>query len=150
MLPTEFVAAEPPVTQPAPHQLFRPGVILAKLAGAGDVGHLFRLVKAYLNLLVDIHPEVVELLKDKNVAPKTIKLLRQVSGVRQIEIAEFMVGAGNYTHGFAAALVLGTDPEQLAKPAAVKKHKGFSREAIARMEQEIQTHISQINFTSWS
>jgi hypothetical protein len=81
---------------------------------------------------------VVELLKDKNVAPKTIKLLRQVSGVRQIEIAEFMVGAGNYTHGFAAALVLGTDPEQLAKPAAVKKHKGFSREAIARMEQEIQ------------
>ena len=39
MLAAEFVATEPPVAQPAPHQFFRPGFILAKLAGAGDVGH---------------------------------------------------------------------------------------------------------------
>ena len=39
MLAAKLVAAEPPVTKPAPHQLFCPSVILAKLAGACDVGH---------------------------------------------------------------------------------------------------------------
>ena len=39
MLAAEFVAAEPPVAQPAPHELFRPGFNPAKLAGASDVGH---------------------------------------------------------------------------------------------------------------
>ena len=34
--------------------------------------------------------------------------------------------------------VLGTAPDLLAKPVAVKKHKGMSRESIARLEQEIQ------------
>jgi hypothetical protein len=39
MLTAEFVAVEPSVTQPAPHELFRPRFIVAKLAGAFDVGH---------------------------------------------------------------------------------------------------------------
>ena len=39
MLAAKLVAAETPVAQPAPHELFRPGFILAKLAGAGDFGH---------------------------------------------------------------------------------------------------------------
>ena len=39
MLAAKLVAVEPPVAQPAPHEFFRPGFILAKLAGAGDFGH---------------------------------------------------------------------------------------------------------------
>jgi len=39
MLAAEFVAAEPPVAQPAPHQFFGPCFLFAKLAGAGDFGH---------------------------------------------------------------------------------------------------------------
>jgi hypothetical protein len=35
----KFVAAEAPTAQPAPDKFFRPGFILAKLAGAFDVGH---------------------------------------------------------------------------------------------------------------
>ena len=34
--------------------------------------------------------------------------------------------------------MLGTHPDLVAKPIAVKKHKGMSRESIARLEQEIQ------------
>jgi len=45
MLAAELVAAEPPVTQPAPHQFFRPGFIFAKLAGADDVSHDGKLIK---------------------------------------------------------------------------------------------------------
>ena len=46
MLPAEFVAAEPAVTQPAPHEIFRPGFHLAKLAGALSVGHVGNLSRA--------------------------------------------------------------------------------------------------------
>ena len=36
---TEFVGAETPVTQPTPHELFRPSLLLALSAGAGCIGH---------------------------------------------------------------------------------------------------------------
>ena len=39
MLPTEFVPTETPVTQPTPHELFRPGFFFAEYAGAFDIGH---------------------------------------------------------------------------------------------------------------
>jgi hypothetical protein len=39
MLAAEFVAAKTPGAQPAPHELFRPSVIAAKLSGALDFGH---------------------------------------------------------------------------------------------------------------
>jgi hypothetical protein len=39
MLTAEFIAVETPVAQPAPHELFRPSVIAAKLSGALDFGH---------------------------------------------------------------------------------------------------------------
>ena len=43
MLASEFVTAESAVAQPAPHELLRPSLILAKLAGAGDFGHAGKL-----------------------------------------------------------------------------------------------------------
>ena len=39
MLAAEFVAAEAPVAQPVPDELFRPRFRFAKLPGAFDVGH---------------------------------------------------------------------------------------------------------------
>ena len=39
MLPTKFVAGEPPVAEPAPDEFFRPRFPFAKLACAFDVGH---------------------------------------------------------------------------------------------------------------
>ena len=96
-----------------------------------------RVVKAFLNLLSEIHEEVADLLKDKNISPRTLRLLRKVNGVRQIEIAELMVGAENYTNGYVEALILGTPKDQLSKVVVTKKRKGFSPENIARMEQEM-------------
>jgi len=52
-------------------------------------------------------------LKDKAIAPKAIWLLRKVTGIRQIEIAELMVSANNFTKLYADALVLGTPKDQL-------------------------------------
>jgi hypothetical protein len=98
-----------------------------------------RVVKAFMNLLVGIHTEVAELLKDKNVAPSTLRLLRQVSAVRQIEIAELMVATHSYSHSYVEALVLATPEDQLVEVVKPKKRpKGLSPEDRAKMEQEME------------
>jgi hypothetical protein len=43
MLAAKFIAAETAVTQPAPHEFFRPSFLFAKLAGAFDIGHEVRI-----------------------------------------------------------------------------------------------------------
>src|SRR6266700_1036301 len=80
-------------------------------------------VKSSMALLDGIHEEAVDLLKDKAIAPKAIWLLRKVTGVRQIEIAELMVSANNFTKGYAEALVLGTPKDQLVNPEEPKQKK---------------------------
>ena len=60
-----------------------------------------------------------------------------LTGVRQLEIAELMVGAENYTSAYAEASLLGTPKDQLTKAVTTKQRKGFSPEHIARMEQEM-------------
>lgn len=96
-------------------------------------------VKAAMTLLDGIHPEAVDLLKDKPISPKAIRLLRKVKGVRQIEIAEFMVSANNYTSGYAEALTLGTPRDQLANPEEPKQKEGMTPDEIARMEAEMES-----------
>jgi len=98
-----------------------------------------RVVKAFVNLLAGIHEDVAEMLKDKSISPGTIKLLRRVNGVRQIAIAELMVASDNYTNGYVEALILGTPPDQRVKPAVAKKRKGFSRETIGHLQEEMAT-----------
>ena len=94
-------------------------------------------VKASMSLLDGINPEAADLLKDKAISPKAIRLLKKVSGVRQIEIAELMASTNNYTKGYAEALVLGTPKDQLLHPQEPKK-KGMSREEIAKLEREME------------
>jgi hypothetical protein len=113
------------------------GVSLERVAAALNIP--VRIVQAFMNLLVGIHPDVAELLKDKNISPGTIKLLRRVNGVRQIAIAELMVASENYTNSYVEALILGTPPDQLTKKVETKKRKGFSKEGIARLEDEMAT-----------
>jgi ParB-like chromosome segregation protein Spo0J len=96
-------------------------------------------IRAALTLLDGIHEEAAELLKDKIICPKAIRLLRKVNNVRQIEIAELMVSANNFTSGYAEALVLGTPQDQLANPEVPKRKEGLTQDEIARMEQEMES-----------
>jgi hypothetical protein len=92
-----------------------------------------------MKLLDGIHEEAVDLLKDKAICPKAIRLLKQVGCVRQIEIAELMVSANNYTAGYAEALVLGTPRDQLAQPEKPKVKEGLTPEQIGKLEQEMES-----------
>lgn len=96
-----------------------------------------RVVLASMRLLDGIHEEAADMLKDKSISPKALRLLRKVTGVRQIEIAELMVSANNYFAGYAEALVLGTPKDQLVNAEEPKKKEGLSSEEIARMEEEM-------------
>ena len=113
------------------------GVRPERIAAALNIS--VRDVKASMSLLDGIHEEAADLFKDKAISPKAIRILRKVTGVRQIEIAELMVSANNFTKGYAEALVLGTPKDQLANPNEPKKKEGMSREDIAKMEQEMES-----------
>jgi hypothetical protein len=70
---------------------------------------------------------------------KVLCLLKKVSGVRQIEIAEFLVSSNNFTVGYVEAMVMGTPKDQWAKAEQPVKKKGLSVEEIARLEREMET-----------
>lgn len=95
-------------------------------------------VKATLRLLDGIHPEAAELLKNTGVCPQTIRILKKVSGVRQIEMAEVMVSTNNFTRGYAEALYIGTPKTQLVEPEKGKTKPGMTAEEIGRMEHEME------------
>ena len=113
------------------------GVSPEKLAAALNMP--LRVVHASINLLNGIHEDAAELLKDKPICPKALRLFKQVNGMRQIEMAETMVAMNNFVAGYAEALVLGTPQHQLVNPDEPKKKAGMTPEEIARMEAEMES-----------
>jgi ParB-like chromosome segregation protein Spo0J len=111
------------------------GVSEEKLAKALDVdiGH----IKRRRILLDGINPEVVEMLKDRVVGTVTFDVLRKMGPVRQLEAAELMQSASNFTVGYARALLAATKQADLAKPEQSKHIDGMTPEQMARMEREM-------------
>lgn len=87
-------------------------------------------------LLDGIHNEAVQILKDKPITERALGVLKNVKALRQIEMAQLMVSANNYTFAYVRALLVGTNREQLVKPDEPKKVRGMSAEDVTRMEKE--------------
>jgi hypothetical protein len=100
-----------------------------------DVGK----IKSSVNLLDGIHPDAVDLLKDKHITATALRMFCKVKAVRQIDMAQLMVGGNNFTRAYAEALVVGTPADQLVESSKPKKVPGMSHEEIARMEKEMET-----------
>ena len=113
------------------------GVPEEKLARALNLD--IKLIKRRSTLLEGICPEVVELLKDKTVNPVSFDMLRKMKPFRQIEVAELMLTAGNWTSSYAKALLAATKQEDLVKPNQPKKIAGLGAEQMARMEREMSS-----------
>jgi len=111
------------------------GVAVERIAAALDMD--VKEIKSRLNMLRGIHEETVELLKDKQVSPAVFWILKRVTPVRQIEIAELMVGANNFTRGYAEGLFMVTPKDQLVDPQ-IPKSKNISPEDLAKMEAEME------------
>ena len=113
------------------------GASLERIAAALNISP--RLVQASMNLLNGINDEAVDLLKDKPISPQALRLMKKVTGERQIEMARMMIDANNFHAGYAEGLVLGTRKDQLVSADLPKRKKGMTAEAIAKMVQEMET-----------
>jgi hypothetical protein len=99
-----------------------------------DVGAI-RLKRDLLN---GICPEAVTLLKDRRITVAAIRELRRVSPMRQIEMAELMVAANNFSTGYAKCLIAGTADKDLVGTDKTKMLPGMKPEDAARMEREME------------
>jgi ParB-like chromosome segregation protein Spo0J len=112
------------------------GVSEEKLAKALNLD--VRGIKRRRVLLVGICPEAIELLKDKSVNSRTFDILRKMKPMRQIEAAELMTTAGNYSLSYARALLAATRQADLVRSDEPKKIAGMTPEQMARMEREME------------
>lgn len=111
------------------------GVPEEKLARALNVD--VKVIRQRRHLLAGISPDVAELLKDKPVGHHAFQKLRKMKPIRQLEVAELMVSANNYTVSYAKALLATSKPGDLHKPDELKKATGLSAEQMARLEREM-------------
>lgn len=93
-------------------------------------------IKEKANLLNGICPEVIELLKNKQMSAQVFPVLRKMKPVRQIECTELMLAANIITVKYAKALLL-TTPEHMLNAVKKTKSKGESAEVIQKLESEI-------------
>lgn len=111
------------------------GVPEEKLARALNVD--VKVIRQRRHLLSGISADVAELLKDKPVGHHAFQKLRKMKPIRQLEVAELMVSANNYTVSYAKALLATSKPADLHKPDELKKATGLSAEQMARLEREM-------------
>ncbi|MBP8256555.1 MAG: ParB N-terminal domain-containing protein [Opitutaceae bacterium] len=96
-------------------------------------------IRRGMNLLDRIHPDAVDMLKDKPITEGALRLFKKVKEVRQLDFAHLMVSMGNYTVGYARALLIATPPEMLVKPHSPKAVRGLKAEDLTQMEKEMET-----------
>ncbi|MBV9940075.1 MAG: ParB N-terminal domain-containing protein, partial [Acidobacteriaceae bacterium] len=121
------------------------GVSQERLARALNinVGSLQRRVR----MLEGVCAEALSLLKDKPCPVRTFEVLKKMNPLRQIEAAELLINANNYSAPYASAIYVSTPQDQLVNASRPKRVKGMTPEAMGRMERELaqlQENISSI------
>lgn len=111
------------------------GVTEDKLAKALDID--IRVLKRRRTMLNGVAPEVVEMFKDRIVSQVVFETLRKMKPMRQIEAAELMCTAGNFSSSYGKAILAATKQSDLAHPERGKRINGMTMEQMARMEREM-------------
>lgn len=108
------------------------GVDEVRLASALNID--IKSIRSKINLLNGICPEVIELLKDRELSANVFSLLKKMKPVRQIECAELMTTLNNLTVPYAKALLMTTPPNMLVDSKKNSKKTSNSFEAIRKIE----------------
>ena len=99
-----------------------------------DVGAL----RKKRDLLEGICPEAVELIKDRNITPGALRIMRKVVPLRQIAMAELMIAAHKFTETHAKVLLAATSPDDLVEKEPLRELDGVRRQDLAVIEREMQ------------
>ena len=83
------------------------------------------------------------MLKERRVSHATFGSLRKMKPLRQIEAAELMISASNFTSPFAAAILGVTKPEMLATPPK-RAPRSDQPHASALLEEATEVLISDL------
>ena len=98
-------------------------------------------IRQRFRLLDGICAEAVEILSDKPCPAHIFRILRKMKPLRQLEAAELMEGQKNYSVSFATAILVATQPHQLAIDVKSKRRKSDSEppssDSMARLEREL-------------
>lgn len=124
------------------------GVPEARIAAALNVD--VALIRRKRTLLNGICPEAAELLKSKHCPVNSFRFLRKMKPLRQIQAAELMIAANNYTVAYTEAILAATDADDLVDGALKKEPAGVTREQAERMKTEmasLQKNIKLIEGT---
>lgn len=124
------------------------GVPEARIAAALNVDVV--LIRRKRTLLNGICPEAAELLKAKHCPINCFQSLRKMKPMRQIQAAELMIAANNYSAVYAEAILAATDNNDLVDPAQKKAPPGVTREQADLMKTEmanLQKNIKLIEDT---
>ena len=91
------------------------------------------------DLLAGICPEAVELLRQRRASAGAIREMKRVKPMRQIEMAELMIAANNYTTSYARCLVIATRQDQIVEvtdDADEAETHGLEPQDLARIQTE--------------
>lgn len=111
------------------------GVSETRIAAALNVD--VALIRRKRTLLNGICPEAAELLKARHCPINSFRSLRKMKPLRQIQAAELMIAANNFTVPYVDAILAATDPADLVDPASKKETPGITREQAERMKTEM-------------
>ena len=96
-------------------------------------------VKQKRDLLTDICPEAIELLKTRRASAGALREMKRVKPMRQIEIAELMIASNNCTAVYAKCLVIATPPDQRLDTEVPAAPAGIEPRDLARLQTEMET-----------
>ena len=90
------------------------------------------------SLLDGICPDAAEILKNRKFQVGTVRAIKQMKPIRQVEMVELMVAANNFSRTYAWALLMATPAEQLKEPEKKKMIGELTDDERRRMELELE------------
>ena len=90
------------------------------------------------DLLEGICKEAAEILKTRQMSHLVFGLLKKMKPMRQIEVAELLATASNFSVPYTKALLAATKPDLLVDPEKHKAVQGLTPEQVAKMQREME------------
>jgi hypothetical protein len=87
------------------------------------------------DLLEGICREAAEILKNKHLSLKIFGVLGKMKPMRQLEVAELLVAANNFSASYTKALLAATRSDMLVSPDKHRTVEGLTPEQVAKMEK---------------
>lgn len=116
-------------------QAIKNGVSEDRIARTLNI-HVSR-VREKRNLLTGICREVVAMIKDRRISAAALREFKRVQPLRQMEMAELMIGMNNFSLSYAKSLYLGSSDEHKLDKERPKGNHGVSPEDSGKMRNEL-------------